>query len=708
MQPFRSYRAGLQVAFLALGLGTMGVAVWMASRSASDALREATFERLDGVRHSRARQVERYFEEAGRHLNALASDVATAAAVEAFHSGWEQISPTAEGSARYAGLEDYYRDVFIPRSLGTGAQPQIAEWFPHDPRTQTLQALFLAENPHPVGAKDLLDYADEAGAYGEAHRVHHSVFRKYLQAFGYYDIFLVDAKNEIVVYTVFKEVDFGISLRDPPHSQSPLAFAVAEVLRSGGHESLVITDYRPYGPSYFSPAAFLAAPVIRNGETAGVIAVQVSIDEVNRVMTGGGQWQQDGLGETGQVYIVGSDRTLRSDLRYDLTAPGVYWAGLRTAGVPKATIDILRNQQTAILLLEVNEMAVSRPFKGNPSLVQTIGLRGQPVLRARGPLRLPGLDWSVVAEIDESEAFEPVSALQRSFLLLALVLTLVVLMVAQWLADSATRPIQQLVLAVQRIGRGDRSIRIEVDRADEIATLAHNFNEMAENLERTTVSRAELEVLAGHLITAQESERKRIARELHDDFSQRLAALAIEAGGMAKEGQSLHPGIRARLEKVRQQAARLGDDIHGVSHRLHPTTLDDLGLLASIESECRAYFERGGPPVEFDFDEAAERLPPEARLCLFRALQESLRNVEKHADASQVRVTLSVNSSGVILTISDDGVGFDADGDNVGSRAGLGLASLAERARLLGGNFEFSSSPGQGATLTLSIPADSA
>lgn len=703
MRRFRSYRAGLQVAFLALGLGTMGVAVWMASRAASDALREATFERLDGVRHTRARQIERYFEEAGRHLNALASDVATAAAVEAFQVGWEQMIPTTKESERYAGLEDYYRDVFVARSLESGAEPQAADWFPADPRTQTLQALFLAENPHPVGAKDLLSSSVEAGAYGAAHEIHHPVFRKYLQAFGYYDIFLVDAKNGVVVYTVFKEIDLGVSLHAPPYADSPLGLAVAAVMQSDSHDSQVIRDYRPYGPSYFSPAAFLAAPVVHNGEKVGVIAVQVSIDEVNRVMTGGGKWEQDGLGTTGQAYIVGSDRTLRSDLRYDLTAPGAYLAGLRTAGVPKDAIDKLRRQQTAILVLEVKEEEVSQPFKGNPALVQTIGMRGQPVLRARGPLLLPGLEWSIIAEIDEAEAFEPVSALQRGFLLLALVLTLVVLMVAQWLADSATQPIQQLVLAVQRIGRGDRSIRIEVDRADEIATLAHTFNEMAENLEQTTVSRAELEILAGRLITAQESERKRIARELHDDFSQRLAALAIEAGGMAKESESLPPKTRARLENVRQQAARLGDDIHGVSHRLHPTTLEDLGLRASMESECRAYFERGGPPVELDLDASAEHLPPEARLCLFRVLQESLRNVEKHADASQVNVTLRVTKTGVLLTIRDDGVGFAADGANM--RAGLGLASLAERARLLRGNFQFSSSPGQGTTLTVSLPA---
>ncbi|MFZ9887740.1 MAG: hypothetical protein ACO3JL_09580, partial [Myxococcota bacterium] len=121
----------------------------MASRSASDALREATFERLDGVRHNRARQIERYFEEAGRHLTALASDVATGTALEAFYAGWLQLPATMKDSERYAGLQEYYREVFISRANEVGEEPPIDDWFPRDPRSQTLQALFLSENPHP-------------------------------------------------------------------------------------------------------------------------------------------------------------------------------------------------------------------------------------------------------------------------------------------------------------------------------------------------------------------------------------------------------------------------------------------------------------------------------------------------------------------------------------------------------------------------------
>jgi signal transduction histidine kinase len=222
-------------------------------------------------------------------------------------------------------------------------------------------------------------------------------------------------------------------------------------------------------------------------------------------------------------------------------------------------------------------------------------------------------------------------------------------------------------------------------------------------LERTTASKSDLERLAGMLISSQEEERKRVARELHDDLSQRLAALAIDAGRLERLANNVDEDLRAGFERLKKQVASLSDDIHGISRRLHPALLDDLGLETAIEVEARAFFERGGAPVEAEVGSLPPSLSADAKLALYRIVQESLRNAQKYADAETIRITLRQDGETVELRIRDDGRGFDKNANAF--RPGLGLASMEERVRLLGGKLRVESSPGHGALIEVRIPA---
>jgi signal transduction histidine kinase len=281
---------------------------------------------------------------------------------------------------------------------------------------------------------------------------------------------------------------------------------------------------------------------------------------------------------------------------------------------------------------------------------------------------------------------------------------------ARVVARSVTRPVLALSESARKLGGRNFRMRVPVESEDEIGQLAESFNRMAGDLERTTVSREELlakqkelEKLAGRLISAQEEERSRIARELHDDLTQRVAAVAIEAGKLEKAGGN-PDRWRERLEAIKEQMARISGDIHNLSRRLHPSTLDDLGLVAAIESECRGFFERGGPPVEFRHEGSFDSIPAEARLVLYRIVQEALRNIQKHAGAEDVKVSLLRRASEVELEIRDNGRGFDRA--DAGFRAGLGLASMEERARLVGGEFRVDSAAGEGTRLAVRVPVE--
>jgi len=208
----------------------------------------------------------------------------------------------------------------------------------------------------------------------------------------------------------------------------------------------------------------------------------------------------------------------------------------------------------------------------------------------------------------------------------------------------------------------------------------------------------------GRLIRAQEDERSRLARELHDDITQRLARLAIDAGRAATAAM---PGAGVRvLQDVRDGLVQLGEDVHALSHRLHPAVLDDLGLPEALRVECELMARHHGIRVEVRLEVSDRIIPREPALCLFRVAQEALRNAERHADAHSMQVTLRLLDGGLQLGVMDDGKGFDPSSRH--DSPNLGLASMRERVRLVGGELEIESAPGTGTVVFAWVPLDTA
>ena len=204
--------------------------------------------------------------------------------------------------------------------------------------------------------------------------------------------------------------------------------------------------------------------------------------------------------------------------------------------------------------------------------------------------------------------------------------------------------------------------------------------------------------LSGQLLTAHEDERRHLARELHDDLTQRLARLAIDAGRL-EQGS----GNRGVLATMQNELVQLSEDVHALSYRLHPSVLDDLGLVEALRSECDRVARHGALRVDMDASDVPAALTADASLCLFRVAQEALNNAVRHAHASAVTVLLSSTGKGLRLAVSDDGDGFDAG--TTPQHASLGLASMRERVRLLQGELDIESAPGRGTTVVAWVPA---
>jgi PAS domain S-box-containing protein len=215
-------------------------------------------------------------------------------------------------------------------------------------------------------------------------------------------------------------------------------------------------------------------------------------------------------------------------------------------------------------------------------------------------------------------------------------------------------------------------------------------------------SQEEYRLLAGKLLAVQEAERRRLARELHDDFTQRLAVLAIEAGKLEHQLHDSATQVPETLRDMKQEMVKLSGDVHAISRQLHPSILEDLGLVDAILSECTGFREREGIVLDLVSTDIPAGIPKDVALCIYRVTQEGLKNVAKHAKATKVVVSLIGKDNSIRLSIQDNGVGFAPA--RAKKKGGLGLASMKERVHLIRGSITVKSKPGQGTEINVRAP----
>jgi signal transduction histidine kinase len=218
-------------------------------------------------------------------------------------------------------------------------------------------------------------------------------------------------------------------------------------------------------------------------------------------------------------------------------------------------------------------------------------------------------------------------------------------------------------------------------------------------------SRGDLRALAGQLLTAQEADRRRISRDLHDDINQRLATLSMDLRRIEKDSSNNLEPLRDGIRRVSDGLAAVSADVRQMAYRFHPSILDDLGLLKAVRRLVDEFSERTGISSSFVFKDPVDTLSPDVTICIYRVVQECLSNISQHARASQVEVELIGESDGVSLSVRDNGVGFDSP-HGAQMSGHLGLRSMKERVRMVKGTLEVDSTPLQGTEIRVDIPLD--
>jgi len=483
----RMPRWGLAAKLLAVLLLLGAIAVLVTSVlgyvQARDALEETIYNQLNAARRTKARQVEDYFRTIRNELQVLAASKMVVDATREFHSAFDELENKDSTDGLRPKLEDWYAKDYLPdvrRVLGQDAA--LADYLPTGSAATYLQYHYIAANPYPAAQRRLLDDAGDGSRYSAIHAIYHPLLRKAGAALGFFDFMLIDATSRHEVYGMAKEVDFATSLRIGPYRATNFAAAVAQCAALPDPSATCLVDFASYLPSGGQPISFMAAPVIDKGVVIGVLVAQLSIEEIDRVVTGDHHWREEGFGNTGEAYLVGPSFLVRSGARLFYENRDAYFAEEAAAGAPAAELDAIRRYNSPVLHQRVDNQATRAALAGLEGTGQIVGIRGKPSLDSWGPLAIPGVKWALIDRIERDEAFAPIYRLQRDLMIVGALILLLVLAIGAWLSHSLMAPLRQLTAGVRRFASGDQGAKVEVRTRDEIGQLCIAFNGMVDDI----------------------------------------------------------------------------------------------------------------------------------------------------------------------------------------------------------------------------------
>ena len=450
--------------------------------NARDSLEETIYHQLAAARQTKARQVESYFRDTRNDLRLLATTKMVIDAMRGFHSAYEDLEQKPLAGDLGKKVDAWYDAEYLPdirRQLGKDVA--AGDYLPKGPAANYLQYQYIVANPYPSAQRKLLDNAGDGSDYSAIHAIFHPLMRNAAGIEGFADLLLADAKSGRLVYGMAKEEDFATSLRDGPYRESKLAAAVSKCAGTPDLSATCLEDYAPYVPAEGQPAAFMAAPVIDRGTVIGVLIAQLSIGEIDRVVTGGRRWRQEGFGATGETFLVGPDFLIRSGARQFYENRDAYFATMTAVGTPKEELDAIRRYGSPILHQLVDTHATRAALAGVEGEGEVTGVRGVPTLASWGPLSIPGVNWGLVSKIDVSEAFRPIYLLERNLAIVGGLALLAVIVSGAWLSRSLLGPLRELT-GVERFAGGAHGVHVAVRTRDEIGQLCTAFNGMVDDI----------------------------------------------------------------------------------------------------------------------------------------------------------------------------------------------------------------------------------
>ncbi len=585
--------------------------LWQGASSLADsALQERTQNQLNSLRDTKRQQLTEEINTRVRALQSLAAQRSTIEALRAFKPAYlTAAKDTGVGQVDSAvNLTRYIQEQFAPEfaKRNAGAAPSIDKFIAElDANGAALQNEFIVRNPNPLGQKERMVKPETASAYGLVHAQYHPGFERAQKLSDFYDIFLIDTDSDTVLYSVFKELDFATQLTKGIASGTKLAEAYQKVKQAANQDAVYLSDFASYLPSYDDQAAFVAAPVFDGDKQIGVIAIQFPVDKITEVVSSNKAWDKIGLGKTGDMFVVGADKLMRTNTRYVIENKQAFadLLGDKLTANAKAT---LLKKDTTISLVSIDSEVTRNALAGQDGFAQFVDYRGVASYGAFGPLRVQGLNWALVAKIDTEEADEPISNLNRQSLLRALLIGFGVLAVAAlavtFFLRQFLRPIQTLSNTVQKIAGGEISARSQLTEQDEIGQLGRAFDGLLDDrisaLEKTskeneTLNNSVIDLLQAvfQLSNRDLTARAPVTEDIIGTVASSINQFSDETGRTLAEVQNIAEQVALTSESVRLQSVMVEETaraerqaLDAMSNNLNQAT-DQLAKVSSLSEE---------------------------------------------------------------------------------------------------------------------------
>lgn len=435
---------------------------------------------LNALRDTRAQSIERGAVRVQSSVSTLAVTPSVVTAFEELFAGYAD-ADTALTRAQLDDLEAMYDEALQPLR-DAGQDVPTASLVPTSGSGQFVQYQYIASNPDVFDERGRLGDAGDGSSYSRAHAEYHPLLRSLMQNAGLSDLMFIDVDSAEVVYSVQKRIDVGTNAVNGPWADNGLR-AVVDALATVPIGETVVSDTSFYVPAR-GQAVFLLATAIRStGDATGALVAQLPVQSLTDLATSGQDWELLGLDETGDVYLVGADGTLRTDTREWLDDPEQFLEEHLDRNGDEPLIEQMRLVGSAALTQDVENRAVETALGGDTFVGTVTSYDGDRVFAASGPVRIGSLDWAVVVEKERAEATAGLSSLLRGTLVVMAVLLPVTALLGWWMARSLTRPFGQLVDAAGRVARGEPATGLGNLGNNELGDVGRQLESVAARLE---------------------------------------------------------------------------------------------------------------------------------------------------------------------------------------------------------------------------------